>query len=328
MAKTRSTGAGGDADQSPVPSDTSIRAPTWAVMTTTVALLGAALLVLLNADDSRNLIIVAYLLLALVAGVVTFAIAGASANVKTQTAQFGGSAAVFIFTFILLLKAVTPANTLFGQVVQAADVTSGISKATVTFAVEGTKTLRCDDSGDFKVNISNYLGRKAVVAAKADGYAPVRKELSLAPNMDKVYLELSRPMPIPPSRASSRPTTRSVVRIRFATRPVTGPSYPPGGNVRSFSFHYQFEPPGRRDWVYRGNDTWAETYPDGRTDLFRGSTPTEVDGCRGIVTRLSNDNGDDDLEIFIPNQGSAVMWVRFRRGNTAWEMLGEMFDVK
>lgn len=94
------------------------------------------------------------------------------------------------------------------------------------------------------------------------------------------------------------------------------------GEWRSFWFYYQFEPRGERFWRQINHDTWCETYPDGRTTLFRSRGPARVDGVPGTVVRRLVDHG---LDVFIPDDLAIGAWIRFcTPGETRWSYLAQV----
>lgn len=108
---------------------------------------------------------------------------------------------------------------------------------------------------------------------------------------------------------------------------------------QSYYFDYPFQPqPGTRLWKRISASTWHEVYPDGHTSVFKVLGHTKVAEMEGtLVVKISGDaektdtTNDGGLQAFIPDKGSKTMhhWYRnTARGDTAWNDLGEMKEIK
>lgn len=98
--------------------------------------------------------------------------------------------------------------------------------------------------------------------------------------------------------------------------------------VRSFSFDYTFDPPGRREWTQHDSLTWVQRLPTGQEELFKAVGATTVAEVQGTIVRPANEHAS--YEVFIPNRNSRQRfgrWMRFRTGQgSAWEFLGEIAE--
>ena len=94
-----------------------------------------------------------------------------------------------------------------------------------------------------------------------------------------------------------------------------------------FSYEYSFPDPngsGPRKWLKITDDDWIERFPNGVENKLRRQGSEVVDGDLGTVFVLLR---DPDLLYFVPDKGSAKLWIRDRRvsaGNGKWFLLGKM----
>ena len=99
------------------------------------------------------------------------------------------------------------------------------------------------------------------------------------------------------------------------------------GRPTHFSINYKFQPsPGIRDWTQVKPGVWIERYPDPNVfAAFQEKGRTTLDGCPGSVLLRTSSQGAD---VFIPDKGCKLMWVRFRQlDSQEWQWFGEMQDV-
>ena len=99
------------------------------------------------------------------------------------------------------------------------------------------------------------------------------------------------------------------------------------GRPIHFSVDYTFQPdPGIRDWTQVKPGVWFERYPNGQQfTAFREKGRTTLDGCPGSVLERTSEQGAD---VFIPDKGCSLMWVRFRQlGSQQWQWFQKMQDV-
>ena len=94
-----------------------------------------------------------------------------------------------------------------------------------------------------------------------------------------------------------------------------------------FSYEYSFPDPngpGPREWLKITDDDWIERFPNGVENKLRRQGSEVVDGDSGTVFFLLK---DPDLLYFVPDKGSATLWIRDRRlsaGDGKWSFLGRM----
>ena len=69
----------------------------------------------------------------------------------------------------------------------------------------------------------------------------------------------------------------------------------------------------------------SRRFPDGQTGEYRLTGRTLVDECRGLVIHSVKNN---DFEVFIPDKGCSVMYLKFRWGNDPWSPFGAMQGVR
>jgi hypothetical protein len=66
-------------------------------------------------------------------------------------------------------------------------------------------------------------------------------------------------------------------------------------------------------------------YPDENlVTVLLEKARTTVDDCRGTIVTPSK---PEPFEVFIPDRGCKLMWLRFRHNRQAWRWLAEMHDV-
>jgi hypothetical protein len=94
-----------------------------------------------------------------------------------------------------------------------------------------------------------------------------------------------------------------------------------------FSYDYKFPDPngsGPRKWLKITDEDWIERFPNGVENKLRRQGSEVVDGDPGTVFVLGR---DPDLLYFVPDIGSATLWVRDRRAaaeDEKWDFLGKM----
>lgn len=137
--------------------------------------------------------------------------------------------------------------------------------------------------------------------------------------------------PIPPIYCMVRPwdycgaVGQSISRTLPGIESPTKPARDDADRVTSFRLQLEdpsYEEGGARYWSWKG-DRWEERYPSGKFDNFIEPNRVTLDGCPG-TTAIRSTNHD---MIFIPDKGCPAMIVRWRRGNGAWQYLGQMRDV-
>ena len=99
-----------------------------------------------------------------------------------------------------------------------------------------------------------------------------------------------------------------------------------------FWFYYQFKPEGTRHWRRVTDTEWQEEYPNGYIDTLSILGRTAVDGINGTVVVKLPATKDFWFELFIPDKGSRLMWLRQRlkAGGTypPWGYVAPMYDIK
>lgn len=219
--------------------------------------------------------------------------------------------------------------TLFGRVHEKGVHTAGIDQAKVFMEPqEGTvRHATTSQDGDF-IFSSDQLDVKQTARfwAQKDGYEPdndgeVFPLQSLAANKEKVDLQLKKL-----ARAQTATTTNPQSILQHLAAPPPQPQVVRDAStkVSSFYFIYQFDPPGRRDWSQFRDDVWLERYPNGSTTVFQVSGHVSVDGCPGT---LAYNIQEKSFEVFIPDKGCRLMWLRFRNNSGQWNWLAQMQDV-
>ena len=120
-------------------------------------------------------------------------------------------------------------------------------------------------------------------------------------------------------------TSKSVDLIESAS--LSTPAAAGANAVKSFKWAYNAQPsPGTRTWFLDEASRWHERYPDGHeAKVFDRVTRGTANGCAGGVAASSL---EPDFQVFIPDLGCAPMAALFRRGQTAWNTMGQMFDVR
>jgi WD40 repeat protein len=94
-----------------------------------------------------------------------------------------------------------------------------------------------------------------------------------------------------------------------------------------FSYEYSFPDSngsGPRKWLKITDDDWIQRFPNGVENKLRRQGSEVVDGDLGTVFVLLR---DPDLLYFVPDMGSAILWIRDRRvsaGDGKWSFLGKM----
>jgi len=104
---------------------------------------------------------------------------------------------------------------------------------------------------------------------------------------------------------------------------ATQPTSPKG--IISFWFDYPIDNPGRRRWAMLADGRWTETYADGFQQFFVDGSAATVDGDPGQALHLGS---EPSYQVFIPDKGAKLMWVRFRQGTGDWSSIAPMQDVK
>jgi hypothetical protein len=98
-----------------------------------------------------------------------------------------------------------------------------------------------------------------------------------------------------------------------------------------FWFYYQFPPEGTRHWRKVTDTEWHEKYPDGHTDTLSIVGRTTIDGINGTVVVKLPATADFWFELFIPDKGSRLMWLRQRLkvggAYPPWGYVAEMYDI-
>jgi Caspase domain len=143
------------------------------------------------------------------------------------------------------------------------------------------------------------------------------------------------------SKQRQRPWVDSSLTKAFFFNPSKKPN-----TVSKFWLDYPYPPfKGRRDWQLIDGTLWIERYPGlplennptGFESTFSIVGKTNINGDPGIIVRKID--GDEyitgvpngTMEIFIPDRGSKLQWVRFRYystdESTEWNFLGEMQDI-
>ena len=92
----------------------------------------------------------------------------------------------------------------------------------------------------------------------------------------------------------------------------------------SFYYLYNFPDPegqGRRTWTRQDSETWIETFPSGTKHTLRRISDETIDGDHGTVYQLVN---EPQLQYFVPDKGSKLMWLRMRWGDEPWYFFAEM----
>jgi hypothetical protein len=94
---------------------------------------------------------------------------------------------------------------------------------------------------------------------------------------------------------------------------------------RMFWYDYKFDEQSKRIWTRTPDALWSETYPDGRTTIFREATREKVEGIGGVIARRVPADG---FEVWIPDAGKDERWLRFRSGATnVWAVLGAIHEI-
>jgi hypothetical protein len=193
-----------------------------------------------------------------------------------------------------------------------------------------------------------YATTPRQVALEGDGnLTPYTQELILWIDERDLEIEIYfRRIRIIVGRATNyrqRPWVDSSLTKAFYFNPSPKPQA-----VSKFWFQYNAGPPlpGKREWQLIDDMVWIERYPEFRPKshpngfestfsiigraTIEGDTGTivrKIDG-REDVTRI----GNGAIEVFIPDKGSRLQWVRFRHyfdgQYGSWAFLGEMRDIQ
>lgn len=105
---------------------------------------------------------------------------------------------------------------------------------------------------------------------------------------------------------------------------------PNSGPPTKFEVDHLGDPePGKRYWANADEFSWVERYPSGASIVQKIIGRATIDGDIGTIVEPGKHN---QFQVFIPDRGSNLMWVRFRHyvdGTwQAWRFLGEMRLVK
>jgi hypothetical protein len=155
------------------PQDNTIKAPWWALCALGIPLLAMGMWCMWHAS-SRQTLVASAVALSLAVAFLTFVVAGASAVVKKRGIQLGGSAAMFVITFGLIVRYCPSAGVLNGYV-YGNDQRDVVSNPMIYFrGLDGAlHELHGLADGSFVVYVSPELPiSKLVLWATADGWQP------------------------------------------------------------------------------------------------------------------------------------------------------------
>jgi hypothetical protein len=132
--------------------------------------------------------IAAFLLFSLTVALITFFATGAVARVRTKEWQFGGSAAMFIATFELLLRSI-PTPVLLSGVVFGEDGNTPAKNPVVTIRGGSVyQPVEGQSDGYYAYSVpAELVNQRATIRAKADGFGPSDpKIVRISPTMEPV----------------------------------------------------------------------------------------------------------------------------------------------
>jgi hypothetical protein len=140
-------------------------------------------------------------------------------------------------------------------------------------------------------------------------------EIELPKKAAEQPADAQAPKPAPPraenpATAAPRAEDAPPAPPRAEKPPVAAPAVRAAVPPKAFSFTYQFDPPGRRDWKQIDGTTWEEREEKGAVRKFRViGRAKEGDLTGTIVRRLP----DEQLDVLIPDAGAGE-WLRMRTG--------------
>lgn len=202
-----------------------------------------------------------------------------------------------------------------GRVINSDNPSLGIGNAHVFLELKHLYSTVTTSSGEFAFNLPRSANNEMgwlYAYAKSFGFSN-HIRIIIRDNMAMRHIRLI-PVKAPPKIVGTAHNVLPIMKHIVLNR----------NQVSSFSFMYTFEPPGPRFWSY-ANGLWTERSAEGSDQFKVSDTTAIVDNNHGvIVTNLGNPN----VQVFIPDKGSSLMWVRFRYNNGQWAYLAKMKNVQ
>lgn len=217
---------------------TTVRAPISVLIALLVLLLAAAIGLILYGPNRVEVIVASYLLFALSAATVTFGFLGATGTVKTRSYQLGGSAAIFVAVFGILLRTIPPDNRTDVSGIIYMDGLPVETAVVTLLEVDSADTIRPDEphhQGQFRFNAVRGVGNEVKLRIKLpkcrDFVATQSLSTYIRIPLKKVDLPCEADTVSAAERCPDNPKSVPVDLIPYANQPLNWLLSPPIGQV-------------------------------------------------------------------------------------------------
>jgi hypothetical protein len=303
-----------------------IRIPFWAIVLLVIVLGGTALFLLQQSND-RPKVAAAFVCISIMAALITFGALGASAQIRTKTAQFGGSAAILV-ALLVLLRPFIPSSAITISGYLRLDNDKGPLAKGVKVHLLGNgfdPNSISDDNGLY--SFSEIDGGKenqhatVTIDEPPAGYAPAQRDVQLISQGSwDVIIPALAPPGAPPASVTTHPAlpASAVVPSQAVLEVIRN------NDVVQFTFEYTSENPGPRNWKRGADGNWLEMAPHNAEQVYISESRTTVAGDEGWIVRQQK---QPDFTIFIPDKNAKLPWLQYQWGTTGWHFLAKMYNV-